>query len=134
MGGPSEQVADHTLEQICDVNRRMIESSGGRFVLPYNLHRQGALEYILAAVSLPLYGEFRHPSLKEKAAAIAYHSITRHVFFDGNKRTAIHTAWEFLKSNRIALLLEPTINELAVAIASGEAGYGALLRWLHEHQ
>lgn len=114
MGGPSEQVAYHTLDQICDVNRRMIESSGGRFVLPYNLHNQGALEYILVAVSMPLFGEFRCPSLKEKAAAIAYHIITRHVFVDGNKRTAIHTAWEFLRSNNIQLVLAPSIGLLAV--------------------
>ena len=134
MGGPSEEVAYHTLEQICDVNRRMIESSGGHFVLPHNLHNQGALEYILAAVSQPFYGEFRYPSLKEKAAAIAYHIITRHVFVDGNKRTAMHTAWEFLESNRVRLFLEPTISELAEAIASGEADYGQLLQWLHEHQ
>ena len=134
MGGLSEEVAFHTLEQICDVNRRMIESSGGRFVPPHNLHNQGALEYILAAVSTPLYGEFRYPSLKEKAAAIAYHIITRHIFVDGNKRTAIQTAWEFLESNRVRMVLEPTISDLAVAIASGEADYGQLLQWLHEHQ
>ncbi len=54
MEGFGGEVAYPTVEQMCDVNRRMIESFGGRFVSPYNLHNQGALEYILAAVSLPL--------------------------------------------------------------------------------
>ena len=134
MEGFSGEVAFPTIDQVCGVNRRMIESFGGRFISPNNLQNQGALEYILAIISFPLYGEDRYPTLKEKACAIAHQIITRHVFVDGNKRTAMHMAWEFLRGNGVAVTLEPSINDLAVAIASGEAGYGELLEWLHDHQ
>jgi len=123
-----------TVEQVCDVNRRMIDQFGGAFTPPYNLNNLGALEYILGAIASGVYGYDLYPTLKEKAAAIAYHIISRHVFLDGNKRTGIHIAWEFLKSNETQILLDETIVELAVAIATGNAALSDLHQWLHSHQ
>ena len=134
MEGVSGEVVVPTIDQICGVNRRMIESFGGRFLPPTNFQKQGSLESILAMVSSPLLAEDPYPTLKEKACAIAYQIITRHVFVDGNHRTAMHMAWEFLQGNGVGVTLEPSINDLPVAIANGEAGYGELLRWLHDHQ
>lgn len=112
----------------------MIDSFGGLFISPYNLQNQASLEYILAAVSLPLFGRDRYPTLKEKAAAIASQIILRHVFVDGNKGTAVHIAYEFLRGNGVRLFLDPTVVDLAVDMASGAADYGDLLQWLHRHQ
>lgn len=134
MEGFGRQVVYPTVEQICEVNRRMIDSFGGRFVPPDNFQNRGSLEYIIVAIESPLFGQDIYPTLKQKAAAIAYQIISRHVFIDGNKRTAVHTAWEFLQSNEIPLYLDPTIVDLAVAVAQGSAGYGELLEWLHSHQ
>jgi death-on-curing protein len=75
-----------------------------------------------------------YPTLKQKANAIAYQIISRHVFHDGNKRTAIHIAWEFLRSNGTSLFLNSSIIELSVAISAGESSQEELLEWLHEHQ
>ena len=128
------EVVYPTVEQICEVNRRMIEEFGGFFLPPVNLNNLGALEYILAAIALPVYGHTLYPALKEKAAAIAHQIISRHVFRDGNKRTAAHVAWAFLRSNGIRVFLEPTIVQLTEAVARGDAGYDELLQWLHGHQ
>jgi len=134
MEDSSKEIVYPTVEQICEVNRRMIEEFDGLFIPPDNLHNLGALEYVLDAVKSPVYGYSMYPSLKEKANAIAYHIISRHVFHDGNKRAAVHIAWEFLRSNGIPLFLDSSIVELTVAISAGESSYEELLRWLHEHQ
>ena len=123
-----------TARQVCEVNRRMIEEFGGSFVPPNNVRNLDALEYILGSVRFSIFGRIMYASLKEKAAAIAHHIISRHIFHDGNKRTAIHIAWEFLRSNGIRISLEPTIVELSVAIATGDAGQEEVLQWLHSHQ
>ena len=134
MEGFGPEVNYPTLLQICDINRRMIDSFGGLFVPPDNLQNQGSLEYILATVSTRFYGVEPYPTVKEKAAAIANQVIGSHTFWDGNKRTGVHLAWEFLHSNGVPLYLESSIVDLAVGIAEGNSGYEQLLVWLHSHQ
>lgn len=126
------EVVYPAVEQICEINRRMVEEFGGLFIPPDNLLNLDALEYILDAVKSSLFGTYS--TLKEKAAAIAYHIISRHVFHDGNKRTGSHIAWEFLRANGVNLFIEPSVVELTVAVAKKEATQEELLRWLREHQ
>lgn len=110
----------------------MVEEFGGLFIPPNNLLNLDALEYILDVVSSSFFGMYL--TLKEKAAALAYHIISSHVFNDGNKRTGSHIAWEFLSANGVNLFLEPSIVELTVAIAENKTTQEKLLGWLHEHQ
>ena len=60
--------------------------------------------------------------------------IARHVFWDGNKRTGIYATWVFLKANDVIVNLDASVEDLAVGIASGEAGFAELLNWLHQHR
>jgi len=126
------EIAYPTIELICEINRRMILESDGLFVPPDNLLNRGSLEYILYTIEFPFYDTYTTP--KEKAAGIAYYIITRHVFHDGNKRTAIQTAREFLIQNNFKLFLDTSIEDLALEIAQNRATEDQLLRWLHEHQ
>lgn len=128
------EIAYPTVEQICEVNRRMVQEFGGLFVPPDNVVNLPALEYILDAVRFSIHNLNIYPTLKEKAAAIAHRIISRHVFQDGNKRTACHAAWEFLRSNGVRLSLDSSVVELAVAIADGVADEDQLLEWLRQHQ
>ncbi len=132
MEDSGEEIVYPTVEQICEINRRMVEEFGGLFIPPSNVLNLSALEYILAVVKSSLFGLY--PTLKEKATALAYHIISRHVFNDGNKRTGTHIAWEFLRANGVNLFLEPSIVELTVTIAEKEATQQELLGWFHEHQ
>lgn len=134
MGEASRDVAYPSTEQIIDINRQMIKKSGGLFVPPHNLINRNSLEFILDAIADPAYSQLRFPSLKQKATAIAFKIITAHVFWDGNKRTAIHTAWEFLQANSHKVILNDDTLELASRIASGSATDIDLLEWLHAHQ
>lgn len=136
MENSGNEIAYPTVAQICEINRRMIEEKefGGLFIEPDNLLNLDALMYILDAIQSSIFGISVYPALKEKAAAITHHIISRHVFNDGNKRTGTHIAWEFLRSNGIEVFLDGSIVELTVAIAKNEATQEELLRWLHEHQ
>ncbi|MFX1476046.1 MAG: type II toxin-antitoxin system death-on-curing family toxin [Promethearchaeota archaeon] len=136
MENSGEEIAYPTVGQICEINRRMIveKEFGGLFVEPNNLLNLSALEYILEAIQFSMYGFTIYPTLKEKAAAISHHIISRHVFHDGNKRTGTHIAWEFLRANGKEVFLDESIVELTVAIAKSEVSHEALLQWLHEHQ
>jgi death-on-curing protein len=131
-----KEIVCPTIEQICEVNRRMIEEEefGGLLVEPNNLANLNALEYILDTIQFSIYGITIYPSLKEKAAAIAHHIISRHVFYDSNKRTGTHIAWEFLRANAREIFLDESIIELTVAIAESKASQEVLLQWLHEHK
>ena len=134
MENSGREIAYPTVEQICEINRRMIQEFGGLFIPPDNLFNSNALEYVLDAIRSSIFGIDIYPTLKEKAAAIAHHIISRHVFRDGNKRTGTHVAWEFLRANGVRIHLDSSIVELTVAIASRDATQGELLQWLHEHQ
>jgi len=130
----SPEIAYPSLNQVIDVNRRMIELSGGSFTPPTNLRNRNSLEYILIAIRRPVFGRSLFSSLKEKAASLTFEIIVSHVFFDGNKRTGIHLAWEFLKSNGISVYLDLTAEEIAVELAKGNATRDDFLEWLHNHQ
>jgi death on curing protein len=134
MEGFGRQVVYPTIEQICDVNRRMITAFGGTFLPPQNLRNGASLEHTLTLIAHPVFGQIPYPSLHEKAAILMHHMITGHVFFDGNKRTAVHMAWEFLRSNHVAVFLDRTVADLAVQVATGGATHQDVLAWLHDHQ
>jgi death on curing protein len=61
---------------------------------------------LLSAVAMPLAsfgGEWLHASLFHMAAAYAFHIAENQPFIDGNKRTALHAALEFLKRNGVTI-------------------------------
>ncbi len=60
--------------------------------------------------------------------------IARHVFWDGNKRTGVYATWMFLKANDVIVNLDASVEDLAVSIARGDAGFNEFLEWLNKHQ
>ena len=133
MEHPRGYVVYPSFDDICAVNRRMIDASGGSFCSPANLSNPEALQYALDALSASVFGHELYPSLEEKAAALAQAIISRHVFRDGNKRTAVHVMWELLRANGVPVYLDITVAGLARRIAAGEATYEDLLCWLRVH-
>lgn len=127
------EVVYPTIEQIIDVNRRMIEKSGGSFNPPNNFRNVDSLIYILTAIVYPIYDQYIFNTLIEKAAGLAYEIIASHIFLDGNKRTGLHIAWEFLKANGVEINLDASSEELAVRIAKKEVTRDDLVDWLNAH-
>lgn len=122
-----------TFEQVVRANRRMVATSGGYFIEPRNLSNENSLHYILEAIRSPSLAPGRYPGPVEKAAGLAYNIITRHVFVDGNKRTAIHVAWAFLQANGVDIFLDDSVIDLALRVATSDATEEDVINWLREH-
>lgn len=128
------EIAYPTVRQVIETNRRMIETFGGSFSPPDNCRNRFSLEYILEAIQSPVYGHELFPTLKEKAAALAHEIIASHVFIDGCKRTATAVAHQFLLINGVPVFYDHTLEDMAVAMAQGNATREDFLEWLHHHQ
>lgn len=87
----------------------------------YHLLDEDRLHYVIDAVSGKFGDTELYPTLFQKAAVYAHHIITGHIFFDGNKRTALNCAIMFLEFNGCTLRLDvdDSIIDLGFKIADG---------------
>jgi death-on-curing protein len=116
---------------IVEINRELIERFGGAYAAQVdNLQNPGSLYYILEAIATSMGSRDLYPSIFEKAAALGHSIIQKHVFFDGNKRTAFEVVRLFLSENRYDLPLDDEAIEKALAISEGELGLGEFANWL----
>ena len=132
MEQPREYVAYPTRDEICRLNKQAIDEFGGGWWPPDNVSFNLPLDTILAEIqrSRP------YVTVKDKAAALAFTIIEKQVFKDGNKRTGIQIAYEFIHANGLSLDLtdNKSLEVLAEAIVYGESDYDTLLAWMHAHQ
>jgi len=110
-----------TMEDICEINREWIMRYGGRYVeADNNFSNTSSLEYILDTIQHPIFGIDKYPSLIDKAAALVWWIIEGHIFNDGNKRTGMQVAIEFLEINGATTHFDSeSIVAIAIEIASG---------------
>lgn len=89
------------------------------------------LVYALEAVTGEIYGVDLYPTLEEKAAAVSHVIVTRHIFLDGNKRTALEVLFLILEMNgRTILASDDEFVELMERLAAGEIGRADLIEWV----
>lgn len=87
MGEPFKALG---IPEIQILNKAVIDEFGGIYIEEDgNFHNRGSLEHIIEAILFPMFGQELYPAIAGKIAAIAQVIITRHVFHDGNKRTAL---------------------------------------------
>ncbi len=111
------------LNEVLDVQRRILEQSGGLA----GIRDFGALESALAQPKMTFGGEDLYPTLVDKAVALGYSLINNHPFVDGNKRIG-HAAMEiFLFLNGFEI--EASLDEqepIILGVASGSVKREAL--------
>ena len=78
-----------------------------------------------------MFGAELYQGLASKACVYAFNIITRHVFYDGNKRTGMASALWFLRKNgkKTPELTEDFVVEMALRVASGEADFDTTVGW-----
>jgi len=114
-------------ELIEEIHRDQIDEFGGT----HGLRDEGALESAIAQPqNVYVYGE---GDLYEIAAAYAYHIAESQAYLDGNKRTGIQAALDFLEINGVdtSPLPELAAYEAMIAIANHQLdrpGLGAFFR------
>jgi death-on-curing protein len=117
-----------TREQIDTIHRDQIEAFGGL----HGLRSEDALE---SAIAQPLnvyyYG---NGDLYEIAAAYAFHISESQACFDGNKRTAVEAALDFLEINGIdtASLPELSAYDAMIRVANHQIDRFGLAEFFRE--
>ena len=90
---------------------------------------------LASAVNAPFQsfgGVELYPTLMEKAARLCYGIAKNHPFFDGNKRTALHSMLVFLAVNGCALEEQDAVlEEIIIDIAAGNLAPEDLTVWLN---
>ena len=81
-----------TAQQIIDMNRRLLDATGGFIFAVRDRHR---IDYVTGIVQ----DHNRFPTLWDKAAMYLHRIACSQAFADGNKRTALEAADVFLGMN-----------------------------------
>ena len=115
-------------DQIEQIHRDQINEFGG----VHGLRDEGALESAIAQpLNVYFYG---NGDLYEIAGAYAYHIAESQAYLDGNKRTGIQAALDFLEINGVDThrLPELATYEAMIAVAIHEMGRPGLAKFLRE--
>jgi death-on-curing protein len=117
-----------TREQIETIHRDQITEYGGI----HGLRDEGTLESAIAQPLSVYY--YDNGDLCEIAAAYAYHIAESQAYLDGNKRTAVQAALDFLEINGIdtSPLPELATYEAMIGVANHEVDRPALAAFFRE--
>ena len=123
-----------TLDEIVEINRRMIDKFGGVFFLgDRNLASPGSLEHVLEEIEGSLFGQEIHPTIIEKSAAIGWRIIIAgHIFHDGNKRTGMEACRLFLDLNGYTMKIDREVVDVALKIATSAMQFPEFVHWLEQ--
>jgi death on curing protein len=116
-----------TLKEILELQRRILEQSGGLA----GIRDMGMLESALAQPLMTFGGEELYPTIVEKASALGFSLIKNHPFIDGNKRIG-HAAMEtllVLNGHEVNASVDEQEQEI-LKVASGELGRDEFTNWL----
>lgn len=90
--------------EIITINKMTIDRHSGSFTPPANIKNEESFEYLIDAASAKMFGQPIYSSISDKAGFYMYSIITRHVFWDGAKRTGLESALLFLAYNGFELI------------------------------
>lgn len=91
----------------------------------------GPLLFVLDAISGPIFGVDLYPSLEEKVCKLAHTIAARHVFLNGNKKTAASVLeLTFELNGHVLLATEDEMVDMMESIGRGEISYEALVDWV----
>ena len=92
----------------------------GEFGGAQGIRDPGLLSSAVAQPRATFGGAFLHADLYDMAAAYLYHLTKNHPFVDGNRRTAMIAALDFLDLNGVDVETEaPSLFDLLVGVAAG---------------
>jgi len=114
------------------LNARLVARYGGAGP---GVHNPDPLYFALGAIQAEVYGVPFHPTLEEKAAAVAYAIMREHVFLDGNKRTGTEVLLQFLELNGATVAAsDDEFVATADACANGTLTRDQYCGWVRTHR
>ena len=120
---PSKPVQFMTLDEACEVHKRLIEKFGG----PAGIRDMGMLE---SALYRPQTGYYE--DIVEMAAALFESLLMNHPFIDGNKRVAFFVTDIFLRLNgyRFDVDAQSAHRFIINLLESNQVDFETLLDWI----
>jgi len=119
------------LEEVIEINRRMIAAYGGIFFEgDDNLANPGSLMYVLEAIQGSLFGHCLYPTVIAKAAALAWRIIKLHIFHDGNKRTGMESCRLMLDLNGYVMRIDKKVVDTAIQIDGCSVSVADFIDWV----
>lgn len=113
-----------SIEEVMNINHTLTEGESG--VRDFHL-----LESALRRPAIVIFGEAQFPTLLDKAAALLHSFAYHHLFFDGNKRTAVEVVQRFLQRNGYHFTYEAAQDyDFVLDIAKGKHDVPAIAAWL----
>lgn len=119
-----------TLDDCITIHLNMILRYGGL----YGIRDLGLLESAIAMPKQDTFGQELYPTVLEKASAYIFYIIKNHAFKDGNKRTGLVSALEFLGRHGITIDENfATLYQFAIDIASSEIQIPEIVEYFKQH-
>ena len=89
------------------------------------------LDSAIKRPAIVVFGEAQFPTLVDKAAALMHSLAYHHLFFDGNKRTAVEAVTLFFARNGYHFDYDPARDyDFILAIAQGQYDVPEIVVWL----
>jgi len=96
-------------DEIIYINKRWISEYGGiYFVESDNINNKNSFDFLLTAPTQEIFGTELYPNIFIKAATYPFYIIKDHLFYDGNKRTGMMSAFLFLEKNGFKVMQNVT--------------------------
>lgn len=116
--------------QVLFLHARLIEETGGS----HGVRDMGLLLSALGRPQATFEGKDLHPTIYQKAAALAESMINNHPFVDGNKRTGIGTAVLFLSLNGyVVTASNQELLDLTMEIAQKRNSIDEIPNWFERY-
>jgi death-on-curing protein len=121
---------------LIELNRRAVEMVGGT---NYGVQSEPALDVIVNQPAQVVFGQELYDTVWKKAAFLLQKITKKHVFVDGNKRTAVLAAFIFLHKNGYEPISADVLNNsekfiLAITNApDSDATMMAIAQWLMDN-
>ena len=104
------------------------------FAMEKGIRDVGLLESAVNAPFQDYFGVEVYPTVAEKAARLCFGIAKNHPFFDGNKRTALHSMLVYLTVCGLTLDVgEDVLEKLIIGVASGAMTLEDLTAWIGAH-
>lgn len=115
------------LKDVLKIHSFIVDETGGM----HGVRDRGRIESVIARPAQVTFGKELYPTVFEKASVYAHAIIFDHPFIDGNKRTAMVSAFVFLELNGYASTLENgMIEQYAPKIVREKIDILAISKWL----
>jgi death-on-curing protein len=119
-----------TARQVLFIHARVVRETRGSG----GLRDLGALRSAVDRPRMSIGGEDLYPDVFTKAAALLESLVGNHPFVDGNKRTGIVTAAQFLWLNGHRLVTtNDELEDFVMAAARGRSDLATMAAWFREH-